>query len=113
MGTPAVASAPQVPADSHGRQLRNLGRQRWYLPAVTVANAAGFEGSGAVAALNKWIGKLKRNDAIPRDVEEYNVYPVDSRAEYYISGDEKLNSSTSIGIGFTKSPSFLHTRAPS
>jgi len=115
MGTPAVASAPQVPADSHGRQLRNLGRQRWYLPAVTVANAAGFEGSGAVAALNKWIGKLKRNDAIPRDVEEYNVYPVDSRAEYYISGDEKLNSSTSIGIGFTlyeQKLAFSHLEQP-
>ena len=115
MGTPAVASAPQVPADSHWRQLRNLGRQRWYLPAVTVANAAGFEGSGAVAALNKWIGKLKRNDAIPRDVEEYNVYPVDSRAEYYISGDEKLNSSTSIGIGFTlyeQKLAFSHLEQP-
>ena len=115
MGTPAVASAPQVPADSHGRQLRNLGRQRWYLPAVTVANAAGFESSGAVAALNKWIGKLKRNDAIPRDVEEYNVYPVDSRAEYYISGDEKLNSSTSIGIGFTlyeQKLAFSHLEQP-
>ena len=101
MGTPAAASAPQVTADSHGQQLRNLGRQRWYLPAITVANAAGFEGSGAVAALNNWIAKLKRDDAIPRDVEEYNVYPVDSRAQYYISGDEKLKSSTSIGIEFT------------
>ena len=97
VGTPAAASAPQV-ADDHADKLRALGRQRWYLPVATVAKAAGFEG---VPAFNKWVGKLRKNDAIPDGVEEYNVYPVDSRGQYYISGNEKLKSSTSIGIEFT------------
>ena len=69
VGTPAAASAPQV-ADDHADKLRILGRQRWYLPVVTVAKAAGFEGA---PAFNKWVGKMRKNDAIPDLPPRYRV----------------------------------------
>ena len=101
MGTPAAASAPQVPADEHAQRLLTLGQQRWYLPAKVVAKAAGFEGDGAIRALNNWVGKLKKNGAVPEDIREYNVYPVDWQDDYYIAGNKKLSSHTQIGIGFS------------
>ena len=101
MGTLVVASAPQVPADEHAQQLLTLGQQRWYLPAKVVAKAAGFEGDGAIRALNNWVGKLKKNGAVPEDIREYNVYPVDWQDDYYIAGNEKLSSEKQIDIGFS------------
>ena len=100
MGTPVVASAPQVPADEHAQQLLTLGQQRWYLPAKVVAKAAGFEGDGAIRALNNWVGKLKKNGAV-HVLREYNVYPVDWQDDYYIAGNEKLSSEKQIDIGFS------------
>ena len=98
---PATMGMDEVPMDAHARALLQLGRKKWFVPAKAIARAAGFEGVSALAQYRKWVGKLKKNGAVPDDVEEYHIYPADVLAEFYLVGDHKVKSSTELGIDFS------------
>ena len=90
-----------VPMDEHAQGLLKLGPQKWFLPVKAIARAAGFEGDSAVQQYRQWVGKLRRDPAVPEDVAEYNVYPADYEEKYYISGASKVKSSKELGIDFS------------
>ena len=105
----------EVPTDVHARALVQLGRKKWFVLAKAIARAAGFEGASALAQYRKWVGKLKKNGAVPDDVEEYHIYPADVLAEFYLVGDHKVKSSTELGSCSDSSVGFSNPskRSPS